>query len=94
MDLDDFADRTVLYEFEKRICIKKREDRFVSPSLFFAACAGKLYEFVLYNSYKKLSELVQKPHRVRMRTIQFVQQLYELVQKPHRVRICTIQFVN
>ena len=51
------------------------------------------------NSYytiriKKLSELVQKPHRVRMRTIQFVQQLYELVQKPHRVRIRTIQFVN
>jgi hypothetical protein len=25
-----------------------------------------------YNSYKKMYELVQKPHRVRIRTIQFV----------------------
>ena len=29
---------------------------------------GSLYEFVLYNSYKKMYELVQKPHRVRIRT--------------------------
>ncbi len=33
---------------------------------------GSLYEFVLYNSNKKMYELVQKPHRVRIRTIQFV----------------------
>jgi hypothetical protein len=33
---------------------------------------GLLYKFVLYNSYKKMYELVQKPHRVRIRTIQFV----------------------
>ena len=50
---DVFADGTFLYQFEIRICIKKREDHFVSPnSLFLAACVGKLYEFVLYNSYK------------------------------------------
>ncbi len=53
LDLDVFADGTFLYQFEIRIRIKKREDHFVSPnSLFLAACVGKLYEVVLYNSYK------------------------------------------
>ena len=53
LDLDVFADGTFLYQFEIRIRIKKREDHFVSPnSLFLAACVGRLYEFVLYNSYK------------------------------------------
>jgi len=48
-----FADGTFLYQFEIRIRIKKRDNRFVSPnSLFLVACAGRLYEFVLYNSYK------------------------------------------
>ena len=32
---------------------------------------GSLYEFVLYNLYKKMYELVQKRHRVQIRTIQF-----------------------
>ena len=53
LDLNVFADGTFLYQFEIRIRIKKREDHFVSPnSLFLAACVGRLYEFVLYNSYK------------------------------------------
>jgi hypothetical protein len=33
---------------------------------------GSLYEFVLYNSYKIMYELVQKPHLVRIQTTQFV----------------------
>jgi hypothetical protein len=32
---------------------------------------GSLYEFVLYNLYKKMYELVQKRHRVQISTIQF-----------------------
>jgi hypothetical protein len=40
---------------------------------------GSLYEFVLYNLYEKMYELVQKPHRVQICTTRFVYQLYEFV---------------